>query len=178
MDDFSVFGVSFDDCLDKLALVLKRCVDTNLTLSWEKSHFMVGQGIVLAHVVLSRGIEADKAKVDLIAKLPPPTSVKGVRSFLGHKGFYRRFIKDFSQISHHLCNLLAKDAPFEFTPECLEAFRTLKDKLITAPILISPDWSLPFELMCDASNFALGAVLGQKGREVASCYSLCESYLE
>ena len=100
---------------------------------------MVRQGIVLGHVVSSRGIEVDKAKVDLIAKLPPPTSVKGVRSFLGHAGFYRRFIKDFSKISRPLCNLLAKDVPFEFTPECLEAFKTLKDKLISAPILMSPD---------------------------------------
>ncbi|XP_031261881.1 uncharacterized protein LOC116120084 [Pistacia vera] len=87
MDDFSVFGSSFDKFLDNLTLVLKRCVETNLTLSWEKSHFMVKQGIVLWHVVTSRGIEVDKAKVDLIAKLPPPTSVKDVRNFLGHAEF-------------------------------------------------------------------------------------------
>ena len=88
MDDFSIFGTSFDICLDNLTLVLKRCIECNLTLSWEKSHFMVRQGIVLGHVISNKGIEVDKAKIELISKLPPPTSVKGVRSFLGHAGFY------------------------------------------------------------------------------------------
>ncbi|CAL8993287.1 unnamed protein product, partial [Prunus brigantina] len=92
MDDFSVFGSSFDDCLHHLSLVLKRCRETNLILNWEKCHFMVRQGIVLGHVVSSKGIEVDKAKIDIISNLPPPSSVKGVRSFLGHAGFYRRYL--------------------------------------------------------------------------------------
>ena len=87
--------------------------------------------------------------------------VKGIRSFLGHAGFYRRFIKDFSQTVRPLTSLLAKDAPFEFTDECLKAFNTLKKALVSAPIIQPPDWSLPFEKMCDASDFAVGAVLGQ-----------------
>ena len=98
----------------------------------------------------------------MIEKLPPPTSVKGVRSFLGHAGFYRRFIKDFSQITKPFCNLLVKDTPFEFTNECLCAFDRLKKELTSAPIMVAPDWTLPFELMCDASNHAVGAVLGQR----------------
>lgn len=162
MDDFSVFGSSFDDCLHHLSLVLKRCQETNLILNWEKCHFMVRQGIVLGHVISSKGIEVDRAKIDLISNLPPPTSVKGVRSFLGHAGFYRRFIKNFSSITRPLCNLLAKDAVFEFNEACMEAFTTLKRELTSAPIIIAPDWSLPFEIMCDASDFAIGAVLGQK----------------
>ena len=95
MDDFSVFGKSFDDCLDNLALILKRCVDTNLVLNWEKCHFMVKQGIMLGHVVSEKGIEVDKSKVDLVRCLPPRSSVREVRSFLGHAGFYKRFIKEF-----------------------------------------------------------------------------------
>ncbi|KAI5343456.1 hypothetical protein L3X38_011332 [Prunus dulcis] len=162
MDDFSVFGSSFDDCLHHLSLVLTRCQETNLILNWEKCHFMVRQGIVLGHVVSNKGIQVDKAKINIITNLPPPSSVKGVRSFLGHAGFYRRFIKKISSISRPLCNLLAKDAVFEFDEICMEAFTTLKKELTSAPIIIAPDWSLPFEIMCDASDFAIGAVLGQK----------------
>ena len=162
MDDFSVFGNSFDDCLHKLTLVLERCIECNLTLSWEKSHFMVQQGIVLGHIISNKGIEVDKAKVELISKLPPPTSVKGIRSFLGHAGFYRRFIKDFSKISRPLCNLLSKDADFDFNNDCLTSFNTLKDKLTSTPVIMAPNWSLPFEIMCDASDYAIGAVLGQR----------------
>jgi len=122
---------------------------------------MVREGIVLGHLVSERGIEVDKAKIEVIEKLPPPVNVKGIRSFLGHAGFYRRFIKDFSQIARPLTDLLAKDAPFKFTDECLKAFQILKSALISAPINQPPDWSLPFEIMCDASDFAVGAVLGQ-----------------
>nr|XP_017225158.1 PREDICTED: uncharacterized protein LOC108201377 [Daucus carota subsp. sativus] len=108
------------------------------------------------------GIEVDKAKVDLIANLPPPKSVKEIRSFLGHAGFYRRFIQDFSKKARPLTNLLAKDVKFEFTSECVHAFEDLKRELTSAPIMKSPDWSQPFELMCDASDYAIGAVLGQR----------------
>ncbi|KAL0291435.1 UNVERIFIED_CONTAM: Retrovirus-related Pol polyprotein from transposon opus [Sesamum radiatum] len=139
-----------------------RCEETNLVLNWEKCHFMVKEGIVLGHKVSYRGIEVDKAKVDLIAKLPPPQSVKEVRGFLGHAGFYRRFIKDFSKIAKPLTNLLSKDAQFHFDDACLHAFRDLKEKLTTAPIVSAPAWDLPFEIMCDASNDTLGAVLGQR----------------
>ena len=115
MDEFSVFGDSFDHCLQHLKQVLQRCEDTNLILNWEKCHFMVEEGIVLGHRISQKGIEVDKAKIETIEKLPPPTSVKGIRSFLGHAGFYRRFIKDFSKIAKPLCNLLEKDVPFNFT---------------------------------------------------------------
>ncbi|GKA40976.1 reverse transcriptase domain-containing protein [Tanacetum coccineum] len=142
--------------------MLQRCEDTNLCLNWEKSHFMVKEGIVLGHKISKNGIEVDKAKIDVIAKLPHPTTVKGVRSFLGHAGFYRRFIKDFSKISRPMTHLLEKNTPFIFSNECIQAFQTLKNKLTEAPILIAPNWDLPFELMCDASDYAIGAVLGQR----------------
>ncbi|GJS53859.1 reverse transcriptase domain-containing protein [Tanacetum coccineum] len=161
MEDFSVFGNSFGNCLSRVDKMLQRCEDTNLCLNWEKSHFMVKEGIVLGHKISQNGIEVDKAKVDVIAKLPHPTTVKGVRSFLGHVGFYRRFIKDFSKISLPMTHLLEKNTPFIFSNECIQAFETLKKKLTEAPILIAADWDLPFELMCDASDFAIGAVLGK-----------------
>ncbi|GJY71809.1 reverse transcriptase domain-containing protein [Tanacetum coccineum] len=138
-------------------------IPTRLVTGWrEKSHFMVKEGIVLGHKISKNGIEVDKAKVDVIAKLPHPTTVKGIRSFLGHAGFYRRFIQDFSKIARPMTRLLEKDTLFFFSKECIEAFQTLNKKLTEAPILVAPDWDLPFELMCDASDFAIGAVLGQR----------------
>ncbi|XP_070665144.1 uncharacterized protein [Malus domestica] len=128
MDDFSVFGNSFDICMDNLSLVLERCRETNLVLNWEKCHFMVKHGIVLGHLISSKGIEVDKAKIEVIAKLPPPISMKNVRSFLGHA-------------------------------DCHDAFNKLKDLLTLAPIITTPDWTHLFELMCDASDYAVGAVL-------------------
>ena len=139
-----------------------RCEETNLVLNWEKCHFMVKEGIVLGHRISERGIEVDKDKVETIEKLLPPSSMKGIRSFLGHVGFYRRFIKDFSKIAKPLSNLLVQGAPFEFDDQCLQAFLFLKQKLVSAPIVVVPDWNLPFELMCDTSDYAIGVVLGQK----------------
>ncbi|CAJ2653874.1 unnamed protein product [Trifolium pratense] len=162
MDDFSVFGKSFDHCLANLNAVLKRCISTNLVLNWEKCHFMVKEGIVLGHKISSKGIQVDQAKIEVIKDLPPPVNVKGVRSFLGHAGFYRRFIKDFSKIAKPLSNLLVKENDFKFDDDCLKAFVVIKEKLVTAPIIITPNWDLPFELMCDASDYAVGAVLGQR----------------
>ncbi|GJV35024.1 reverse transcriptase domain-containing protein [Tanacetum coccineum] len=132
MDDFSVFGDSFSTCLSHLEKMLKLCEDTNLSLNWEKSHFMVKEGIVLEHKISKSGLEVDRAKVEVIAKLPHPTSVKGVRSFLGHAGFYRRFIQDFSKIARPMTHLLEKETPFFFSEECIDSFNTLKRKLTEA----------------------------------------------
>nr|GEY42000.1 reverse transcriptase domain-containing protein [Tanacetum cinerariifolium] len=162
MDDFLVFGNSFSTGLTNLEKMLKRCEDTKLALNWEKSHFMVKEGIVLGHKISKKVIEVDKAKIKVISKLRHPTTVKGIRSFLGHAGFYRRFIKDFSKISRPMTHLLEKNSPFIFSNECIQSFRTLKEKLTEARILIAPNWDQPFELMCDASDYAVGAVLGQR----------------
>jgi len=123
---------------------------------------MVTKGIVLGHKISGKGIQVDQAKIKVIEKLPPPINVKGARSFLGHAGFYRRFIKDFSKIAKPLCNLLVKENDFVFDAECLESFSVIKKKLVTAPVIIAPNWDIPFELMCDASDYVVGAVLGQR----------------
>jgi hypothetical protein len=104
----------------------------------------------------------DKAKVETVEQLLPPTDVKSLRSFLGHAGFYRRFIKNFSKTTTPLTHLLQKDVAFDFDKKCLAAFRTLKSALVSAPIVQPPDWSQPFEITCDASDYAVGAVLGQR----------------
>ncbi|RDY13888.1 Retrovirus-related Pol polyprotein from transposon 17.6, partial [Mucuna pruriens] len=162
MDDFTVYAYSFEACLSNLSKVLKRCIDTNLVLNFEKCHLMVTEGIVLGHLVSNRGIEVDKSNIVIITSLPNPTFVREVCSFLGHASFYRRFIKNFSKLVLPLSKLLQKDVGFNFDQSCSEAFQELKDKLTFAPILQAPNWDLPFELMCDASNSALGAILGQR----------------
>ncbi|RVW21815.1 Retrovirus-related Pol polyprotein from transposon 17.6 [Vitis vinifera] len=130
MDDITIYGGTFEECLVNLEAVLNRCIEKDLVLNWEKCHFMVHQGIVLGHIISEKGIEVDKAKVELIVKLPSPTTVKGVRQFLGHAG-------------------------------CQKSFDQLK-QFLTTPIVRAPNWQLPFEVMCDASDFAIGAVLGQR----------------
>ncbi|GJS85174.1 reverse transcriptase domain-containing protein [Tanacetum coccineum] len=142
MDDFSVFGNSFNSCLNNLSKMLAR--------------------IVLGHKISKAEIEVDKAKVDVITKLPYPTNIKGIRSFLGHAGFYRRFIKDFSKIARPMTQLPMKDIEFVFSNECIKSFDILRNKLTIALVIIASNWNLDFELMCDASDYAVGAILGQR----------------
>ena len=140
IDDFSVFGSSFEKCLKILETVLQRCQDKNLALNWEKCHFMVAEGIVLGHQIFTAGLEVDQAKVVIIKTLLPPTIVKGIRSFLGHVGFYRRCIKDFSKIYRPLCRLLEKkNAKFDFNESCKVAFEEIKFILVTTPIMVTPN---------------------------------------
>ena len=162
MDDFTVYGYSFENCLHNLGKVLHRCQDKNVALNWEKCHFMVTEGIVLEHMISAVGLEINQAKVSIIKNLMPPTTVKGIRSFLGHAGFYRRFIRDFSKIARPLCRLLKKDAKFKFDESCEWSFEEIRSKLVEAPIMAKPDWDKEFEIMCDASDYAMGAVLGQR----------------
>jgi len=126
---------------------------------------MVTEGIVLGHKLSGKGIQVDQAKIKVIEKLPPLVNVKGVRSFLGHASLYRHFIKDFSKIAKPFYNLLVKENKFNFDSEYLDVFSLIKNKLVTAPIIIAPNWDLPFELMCDASDYVVGAVLGQRKNE-------------
>ena len=166
MDDFTVYGSSFEQCLHNLGTVLQRCQDKNPALNWEKCHFMVTEGIVLGHMISAARLEVDQAKVSIIRNLMPPTTVKGIKSFLGHDGFYRRFIRDFSKIARPLCRLLEKDTKFNFDESCQNSFEEIKSRLVEAPIVAKSDWNREFEIMCDASDFAMGAVLGHKAEKV------------
>ncbi|RDX73928.1 Retrovirus-related Pol polyprotein, partial [Mucuna pruriens] len=145
MDDFTVCVDSFEACLSNLSKVLKRCIDTNLMLNFEKCHFMVTEGIVLGHLVSNRDIEVDKSKIDVIISLPNPASVR------------EKILEELQQI---FPTTVQKDVEFNFDQLYIEAFQELKSQLTSTPILQAPNWALPFELMCDASNSALGVVLG------------------
>jgi len=122
---------------------------------------MVQSDIVLGHVISGKGIKVDPAKIEIISALPSPATIREVHSFLGHAGFYRRFIHIFSHVAQPLTNLLQHDMEFIFNDNCKFAFDHLKKCLTIAPIIQPPDWTLPFELMCDASNYAVGAILAQ-----------------
>ena len=127
---------------------------------------MVTKGIVLGHMISAEGLEVDQEKVSIIRNLMPLTIVKGIRSFLGHAGFYRRFIRDFPKIARPLCRLLEKDTKFYFNESCQNSFEEIKSRLVEAPIMVKPDWNKEFEIMWDASDFVMGAVLGQKAEKV------------
>ena len=139
MDDITIYGGSFEECLINLKTVLHRCIEKNLVLNWEKCHFMVSQGIVLGHIISGKGIEVDKAKIEFISKLPSPTNVKTVRQLFGHAGFYKRFIMDFSKIAKPLYKLLEKDAKFTWDADYQKSFEELKAYLTTAPIVRAPN---------------------------------------
>ncbi|KAK1683180.1 hypothetical protein QYE76_044028 [Lolium multiflorum] len=121
--------------------IVERCEETNLVLNWEKCHFMVNEGIVLGHKISREVLKLIELKLKQLRRCP---------------------IRGTLKISKPLTNLLQKDVPFVFDDDCKEAFETLKKALTTAPIVEPPDWNLPFEIMCDASDFAVGAVLGQR----------------
>ncbi|RVW18410.1 hypothetical protein VitviT2T_014091 [Vitis vinifera] len=131
MDDITIYESTFEECLVNLEAILSRCIEKNLVLNWEKCHFMVHQGIVIGDIISKKGIEVDKAKVELIVKLPSLTTVKG-------------------------------DVKFVWDDRLQWSFEELKQFLTTAPIVRAPNWQLPFEVMCDASDFAIGAVLRQR----------------
>ena len=173
MDDFSVFGSSFDAFLEYLTQILDICIKKRLVLNWENSHFMVREGIVLGHLVSSKGLKVVKAKVEVIQDLALPKMVRELRSFLGHVKFYRRLIHDFPKVSKPLTSLLYKEKDFIIEEEGKHAFMQLKRSLVEASILQSPHWDLPFEIMCEASDFAMGTVLGQRidKKPTVICYA-------
>ncbi|RDX95525.1 Retrovirus-related Pol polyprotein from transposon 17.6, partial [Mucuna pruriens] len=150
MNDFMVYTISFDACLENLSRVLTRCIHINLVLNFEKYHFMVIEEIVLGHLVSKRGIEVDKSKVDIITSLPNPLLCERFPHSWGVK------------IALPLSRVLQKDVDFNFDQPCIEAFQELKIRLTSAPILQASNWEYSFELMCDASNSALGVVLDQR----------------
>ena len=123
---------------------------------------MVTKGIVLGHKIFATGLEVDQAKVSIIKTLLPPTTIKGIRSFLGRVEFYRRFIRTSQKSLDHYVN----DAKFDFDESCKSAFEEIKSRLVTTPIMATPNWNKGFEIMCDAGDYAMGVVLGQRTEKV------------
>ncbi|CAM8950965.1 unnamed protein product [Rhodiola kirilowii] len=162
MDDFTIYGDTFDACLDNTKHGSGTMCLNEPRAQLRECHFMVTHGVVLGHVVSQEGIEVDKSKIDLIKTLPYPSTVRDSQSFLGHGGFLPTIHQGLLQKGVASIHSSSKEVPFEFTNACKEAFNELKKALTTTPIIQTPDWKKPFEIMCDASDFAVGAVLGQK----------------
>jgi hypothetical protein len=176
MDGFTPYGVSFEEALKNLEKLLKRCIQAHLSLSIEKCHMMMSEGVVLGHFISSQGIQVDPSKIQVIKDLHIRKTQKKVRSFLGHAGYYRRFINFFSKITSPLFVLLMKNVEFKWTNICQEAFNTLKHQLSTAPILRGLDWTLPFHISSDASDTAIGAILGQEENHLPyAIYFICKN---
>jgi hypothetical protein len=162
MDDFTVYGNTYQEALDNLEKILIRCQEMNLCLSHEKCKMLLTEGVVPGHHVSYEGIKFDSTKIEVIVILPPPKTQKEVRIFLGHDGYYRWFIKNFTKIVAHMFGLLIKDVNFVWTEQCQTAFENLKAKLSVATFLRGPNWTLPFRISTDASDTAIGQLLGQK----------------
>jgi hypothetical protein len=162
MDDFTVYRDNFQEAIENLEKVLIRCQETNLSLSHEKCHMLCTEGVVLGHHISPTGIQVDPAKIKVIRDLPVPTTQKDIRSFLGHAGYYRRFIENFTKIASPLFSLLTKATEFSWNDQCQIAFETLKERLSIAPILRGPNWTIPFHISTDSSDMAIGVFLGQK----------------
>jgi hypothetical protein len=161
MDDFTPYGTYFDEALANLEKVLKRCIQYHLSLSIETCHMMMSEGVVLGHFISYAGIQVDPAKIQVILDIPTPSTQKEVRIFLGHVGYYRIFIKKNSKLASPLFFLLTKDVDFSWINNCELSFADLKQKLSTTHILRGPNWALPFHNCSDASDTAIGAVLGK-----------------
>jgi hypothetical protein len=162
MDDFTVYGNTYQESLDNLNKLLIICQEMNLSLSHEKCKMLLTEGVVLGNHVSSEGIKVDPAKFEVIVKLPPPKTQKEVRIFLGHARYYQRFIENFKNIVAQMFRFLTKDIDFFWTDQCQTTFETLKDKLYAAPVLRGPNWALPFHISTDASDIPIGGLLGQK----------------
>jgi hypothetical protein len=166
MDDFAVHGEDFQEALISLENVLIRCKETNLSLSNEKSKMMLIEGIVLGHYIFGSGMRVDLKNIYIITQIRIPSSQKEVRNFLGHAGYYKRFIPNFTSLATPLFKLLSKEVEFKWDDECQISFEILKQKLSTTPVLRGPNWSLPFHIYTDASDAAIGVVLGQRENQM------------
>jgi hypothetical protein len=162
LDDFAVYSTR-----EKHAQHLQECFDecmkVGISINTAKSVFLVPFGRLVGHIISKQGVATDPEKIAIIASLPLPTTVSEVKGFLGHTGYYRRFIFRYSVIAMSLTELLKRtDTPPVWTQACTEAFNTLKKKLASVPILVAPNWEKDFEVYVNASNVAIGVVLSQK----------------
>ena len=161
MDDFTPYGDDFEQALQTLEKVLERCIATRLCLSHKKCHMMMTEGLILSHYISAAGIQVDLAKIQVILLLATTCTQTEVHSFLGFSRYYWRFIKDFSKITAPLY-ALTRNIDFIWTDKCDIAFAELKRLVSTTPVLRGPNWNIPFHISSDASDTAIGAVLGQE----------------
>jgi hypothetical protein len=162
LDDWTMFSL-LKDHVAVLRLMLDRCRQCQISLNIKKCIFSAPFGILLGHVVCKQGLLVDPAKIVVIVNLPPPKSVHQLKSTLGHTGYYKKFIRGYAQITAPMEKLLKKDIKYQWNDECQKSLDILKEKMVTAPILVFPDWSKEFHVHVDASAIALGAVLTQPG---------------
>lgn len=163
LDDIVVASPTFDQHLSDLGRVLRRLSNAGLSLKLAKCHFCTQKLLYLGYLVTREGIGPDEGKVAAINDFPTPKTVKNVRQFLGMTSYYRRFISGYARIAEPMIALMREDAPFVWSTECQESFDHLKQKLISAPVLVLPDFSKAFTVHTDACDVGLGAALTQTG---------------
>ncbi|XP_029675231.1 uncharacterized protein LOC115242830 [Formica exsecta] len=162
LDDIVIYGASLEDHKKRLKEVLQRLRENNLKLQPDKCEFLRKEVIYLGHIISENGISPDPSKLTAIKEFPTPKKVKDIQSFIGLAGYYRKFIEDFSKIAKPLTKLTKKTEKFEWTMEQQNAFEILKERLMTAPVLMYPDFNQEFIVTTDASDYAIGAVLSQE----------------
>jgi hypothetical protein len=169
IDDILIYSTNEKEHAKHLRIVLQRLRDHKLYSKFSKCEFWLESVKFLGHTItISKdGISVDPSKVQEVMDLKPPKSVHQIRSFLGLAGYYRRFILDFSRIAKPMTKLLKKGVKFVWSEACEKAFHTLRQHLTSAPVLVQPDNSKPFEVFCDASGTGLSCVLMQEGRVIA-----------
>jgi len=160
--DWIVFGL-MDKHVGALRLMLAKCREHHISMNLKKCIFCGPFGILLGHVVCRQGLMVDPTKIAIIVNLPPPTSVKQLRNMLKHTGYYRKFVKGYAQITAPMEKLLKCDVKYEWTEECQESLDILKERMVTAPILVFPEWKKIFHVHVDASSITLGIILAQPG---------------
>lgn len=161
MDDIIVFSVNLEDHMNILRAVLQRLIRHNIKLKVNKSEFLKGEVAYLGHILSKDGVKADHRKIDCMKQFPQPTSVTETQRFLGMTNYYRRYVDQYAKTAKPLYTLCKKDIPFMWNQACEEAFCNLKEKLITSPVLIYPNFKQTFIVTTDASDYAVGAVISQ-----------------
>jgi hypothetical protein len=167
INDILIYSKNKEEHAEHLRIVLSRLREHQLYAKFSKYEFWLDEVLFLGHVLSAKGVAVDPGKLKDILDWKPPTTVHQVRSFLGMADYYHRFIPDFSKISKPITELLKNQVKFVWSPECEEAFQTLKRLLTTAPILAQPDIEKSFHVYCDASGIGIGCVLMQQGRVIA-----------
>ncbi|CAF3775116.1 unnamed protein product [Rotaria sp. Silwood1] len=168
LDDIIVYSPTFEQHIHDLRNVFTALAEANLTLKASKCHFCRREMKFLGHLITPDGIKPDPGLISTITQFNQPTTLKDVQAFLGLTGYYRRFIKNYAKIAEPLLRLLRsqssseKNHKIDWNADCTVAFNTLKERLISPPIMQSPNFSFPFILELDACEYGIGCVLTQE----------------